>query len=701
MRIVSLLCLTSTLLVVKAEELTGFWNRFVNVEDCPCVDVSSELASVSSKTCQLSNGEKGIKLGIEGQATCVPLSYGSSKCLQHDLIHDYNACSLNTINETVVPAYCFRPWCYVNSTICMKDSFERVYRSDSFPIDSGIGLFYSYSTCNSTADDWLEETSKDPLEGISIRANIPTYQVPMIYKRDINGTILYDVGDEYYNNSVIFEGVYPNFVAKLMKITNGDIANITYTHKSKASSLVHPTSPFSAAVQDIKDGLVDVSIGPFWITGQRLKMAAFTIPVVYDKTFLVVPRPNTKPSLHDQVVKVTAPFSLGVWMLLCLIILMASLLSVWFTDRVEVATNLLSDRRGTLGRMKNRLRRKKKAYARLALGSFLEKGTYFFSAGVDNDPAESLAHKVLMFGFGFFILITVSAYVANLAAFLTRSMDVVQSMDRAVAAGKIICAHPAVENELQIAWPKANFYFHQGGKEFIGMIEDYDRGLCDFLAVGWEDTSMNLKFTEMICDRNLAYTESLIIEMPVAFPVRSELASGFSYWMIQAQRLHGLSIPIEKKRYAEESSWIDSCDVQLSAEVNESSDDYAEITVGMMLFPLIFFACCAVIALIMHMFHQYVIKQGGKSLMGRAEDLELTTTKKRIGKKNTATRSLNTVSSGKCNTRFRNIRTCVRFKDEDNENISSEINWVDHKRDNVDDDYDDDGDDEYENEQEE
>ena len=521
-------------------------------------------------------------------------------------------------------------------------------------------------------------------------------------------------------------------------------------------------------------------------------MAAFTIPVVYDKTFLVVPRPKTTPSLRDQVVKVTAPFSLGVWMLLWFVILMASLLSVWFTDRVEVATNLLSDRRETLGRMKNRLRRKKKAYARLALGSFLEKGTYFFSAGVDNDPAQSLAHKVLffsgfvarvlffsvliysilhcagfrwkvlMFGFGFFILITVSAYVANLAAFLTRSMDVVQSMDGAVAAGKIICAHPAVENELQIAWPKANFYFHQGGKEFIGMIKDYDLGLCDFLAVSWEDTSMNLKFTEMICDRNLAFTESLIIEMPVAFPVRSELAAGFSYWMIQAKRLHGLSIPIEKKRYLEESAWIGSCDVQLSAEVNESSDDYAAITSGMvrlyllnllyttliitltisisnilhafvlynsihscpivsyiillflaffliifliapqntlykMLFPLIFFACCAVIALIMHMFHQYVIKQGGKSLMGRAEDLELTT-KKRIGKKNTATRSLNTVSSGKCNTRFRNIRTRVRFNDEDNENISSEKMWVDHIRDNVDDDNDDDGDDEYEKE---
>jgi len=205
---------------------------------------------------------------------------------------------------------------------------------------------------------------------------------------------------------------------------------------------------------------------------------------------------------------------------------------------------------------------------------------------------------------------------------------------------------------------------------------------------------MNLKFREMVCDRNLAVTESVIMEIPVAFPVRSELASGFSYWMLQAERFHDLSIPIEKKRYTEESEWIGSCDIQLSAEANESSDDYAEITLGMMLFPLIFFATCTVIALIMHMFHQYLIKKGRKSLVGRAEDLELTT---KIGRKNTATRSLGTASSGKRSTRFRNIRTRLKFKDEDNGVLSAKrIIGFDHIGDNVDNDNDDDGDDKYE-----
>jgi hypothetical protein len=52
------------------------------------------------------------------------------------------------------------------------------------------------------------------------------------------------------------------------QISNGDIKNISYTYRSKSSSLVHPKSSFTAAVQDIADGLVDISVGPFWITGE-------------------------------------------------------------------------------------------------------------------------------------------------------------------------------------------------------------------------------------------------------------------------------------------------------------------------------------------------------------------------------------------------------------------------------------------------
>ena len=76
----------------------------------------------------------------------------------------------------------------------------------------------------------------------------------------------------------------------------------------------------------------------------------------------------------------------------------------------------------------------------------------FFSAGVEKDVGSSLLNKILMFGFAFFILIAVSAYVANLAAFLTRSTATsINTIEAAVKEGLVICAHPAVETELNVS----------------------------------------------------------------------------------------------------------------------------------------------------------------------------------------------------------------------------------------------------------
>jgi hypothetical protein len=356
-------------------------------------------------------------------------------------------------------------------------------------------------------------------------------------------------------------------------------------------------------------------------------MAAFTIPIIYDKTFLVIPRPGSSDKLSDQVLKVLAPFSKELWTLLLFVILAAALLSVWFSDQSELP-RIRSGKGMKLAQMKNSLRptRRKKIYARLALDAFLEKGTNFFSAGVDNDAAASLPTKFLMFGFGFFILITVSAYVANLAAFLTRNVNEIKSMEGAVASNMIICAHPAIQSELGIAWPKANFYFTESGQEFNGMLEDYRLGRCDVMAVGWEDASMDLIFREQICEMDLVFTDSVIIEIPIAFPVRSDLASGFSYWMYQGERFRDLSVETVKETYVEEYGW-ESCNVEISGGVNELNHDYDKITVRMMFLPLMLFLSCSVLAVLMQVLHQRQRKDGRRSLVGRTSALNVMSNK--------------------------------------------------------------------------
>jgi hypothetical protein len=364
-------------------------------------------------------------------------------------------------------------------------------------------------------------------------------------------------------------------------------------------------------------------------------MTAFTIPIIYDKTFLVITRPGSRDKLRDQVGKVIEPFSTQLWILLIFVILIAALLSVWFADQSEFYRNK-SAKKMSMERMKKSLRptRRKKVYARLILDAFLEKGINFFSASVDNDATTSLPNKFLMFGFGFFILITVSAYVANLAAFLTRNVREIKTMEGVIASNTIICAHPAIQSELQIAWPEANFYFTKSGKDFHGILEDYKLGLCEVMAIGWEDTSMDLKFTENMCEMDLVFTDSLIIEIPIAFPVRPELASGFSYWMNRLERLRGLSIETEKDEYRKEYGW-ESCNVKLTEEVNEQSDDYAQITLRMMCLPLMLFLSCSLLAVLMQVIHQrhqrhhrHQQKDGCQSLAGRASTFNAVSNRK-------------------------------------------------------------------------
>ena len=258
----------------------------------------------------------------------------------------------------------------------IQDSEERAFQSSYIPFESGINIHYSYSTCNSTAVDWLEyaagHSSKEDkkLGGINIRATVPYYQIPSLYKT-VNGEKTIVQGDEYFNDSIPFEGIYPTYIQNIADTTNGDIQNITFTHLTRASRIVHPYSKATAAVQDVADGLSDMVIGTIWITGQRLALTAFTIPFIVDKSYLVVPREGSE-SLTYQIQKVLQPFSPLLWLCILLVICFASSLSVWFWIRANPTTHNAA--RGERGRVSDR---RKAELCRLCLDSFLEKFTFF------------------------------------------------------------------------------------------------------------------------------------------------------------------------------------------------------------------------------------------------------------------------------------------------------------------------------------
>eukprot|EP00985_Skeletonema_marinoi_P008483 scaffold3854_cov120-Skeletonema_marinoi.AAC.5 len=132
------------------------------------------------------------------------------------------------------------------------------------------------------SNNFLGSSNVSVIGGINITAAIPDYQYPTLNKRLPDGTELnhqYERGDEYFDDSVPFGGIYIEYINSVVKISDGDIQNVTFTHTSKASLKRFPASSYTAAVRDVQNGLVDMAVGPLWITGQRLKMTTFTVPL--------------------------------------------------------------------------------------------------------------------------------------------------------------------------------------------------------------------------------------------------------------------------------------------------------------------------------------------------------------------------------------------------------------------------------------
>ena len=109
-------------------------------EGCQCIDNSAALKSFDGRQCNIPNTtESGVMLAVDG--SCVPYSYGSSSCLQHDLLHDPR-CDKDSSSES--HAYCRNSWCYVDSQSCMRTT-EIAYGSTRFPTGEGAHLV---SACN-------------------------------------------------------------------------------------------------------------------------------------------------------------------------------------------------------------------------------------------------------------------------------------------------------------------------------------------------------------------------------------------------------------------------------------------------------------------------------------------------------------------------------------------------------------------------
>ena len=104
-------------------------------EGCPCINETASLASLTERSCKITtdSGQEEFGVLLTAEGPCVPYSYGSSACLQHDALYDARC-------KDTASGDCLQYWCYVDAPKCRRSSTERVYRSDYFSRNDGVNV---------------------------------------------------------------------------------------------------------------------------------------------------------------------------------------------------------------------------------------------------------------------------------------------------------------------------------------------------------------------------------------------------------------------------------------------------------------------------------------------------------------------------------------------------------------------------------
>ena len=227
--------------------------------DCPCIDSTTILARTSN--CEIHSVENNsTEPGVLVNAVnCFPLTYGANTCDTHDLQVD-PVC----IQNPDVP-HCNNPWCYVDMEKCSK-SQDLVYRTNVFTEK----LYYSYSTCGSSADDWLDfDTTKVFMnQNQTLRVALPTSYWPVHFKVDpTTGEDVKFDAPEYYDNTIPWQGWIVDYFNAVVKISN--MPNVEYVHRSVGSGNKGYSSMWTQTVTDVEAGVADLAISSFWATTER------------------------------------------------------------------------------------------------------------------------------------------------------------------------------------------------------------------------------------------------------------------------------------------------------------------------------------------------------------------------------------------------------------------------------------------------
>jgi len=524
---------------------------FALIFSIPCVKTAEfGLIGCSCKTANITDSTYALKDALL-VATAKglyqrPSNYGS-------YCHDWDRTLQPDCNLESPPNWCRNRWCYVDRSVCNVTNKPSVWLP-------GLGLHFSYETCGSPHEyGFTKGDLEKGLRGKKLRWAFPKSSHPWHFKLP-NGQ---------------WDGVMWHWLMLLQQHAEFELEE----HNVSQSSLNLYPNNWDACVNDIYKGLLDVCPTAAWTTTFRAERATFASPVIWSNFKLLV-KQHVKEDDGFHIAAPFDPFEPILYVALVCVVFCTSC-SFWAlegdpdgsptsfldnhkkeedNDNLEANQSMdgiISSQPSESGSssVSRRLSQVGKDVAVTALKSLpssernvlaeksclrgtrtcvgrLSSHLFYTSMGVftagSEMPARSLPGRFLKLFFTFFMLVVISSYTANLAAFLVMGEAVVagiSNIEECVSQNLKVCVADQILDPVRRLQPNLNIVNKPDSKNTMLGVPN---GECDGALVPDHDYYARADFQR--CGEGLVGRE--LMGMAVATPTSPSILNSYSYYTI-------------------------------------------------------------------------------------------------------------------------------------------------------------------------
>lgn len=335
-------------------------------------------------------------------------------------------------------------------------------------------LYFSYQTCGNR--DFYTDSSKSVQSVIAGRlftAVMPSAPyAPWTYPPGYAPDALFDKAHPAWKDN---GGILVKLVTAIAEKHDPPLVpSLLKGFASKRSRSSFPNSSFTACVMDVAVGNIDVCIGNFWLTLDRLSMGVnFVQPFGQDEFYILAPIMDDflVDSFGEMLGRPWLPFSPDLWVCFFAFIAFASFVT-FLTDTVFDLGDMYEPG-GDAGDFQNptKIGRYFRALQLNLLG--------YVGGGPQNNPS-SVPGRLAALGFGWFLLILMSSYTANLASILvakTGGGNSIQNIEDAINKKARICTLAPILAELKVDYPRGLFVTYADAPAVMRELNSHPPGL--------------------------------------------------------------------------------------------------------------------------------------------------------------------------------------------------------------------------------